>query len=571
MKSRASANLLFLIPAVIAIVFVIRLVHEPDLWWQLRTGEYILEQGSVPDEDVFSYTYAGVDWLNVKWGFEVIQATVVAAFGPEGLPVPQFFANLLMLLLLVGIIRNIDAKNIRTTTATSAALLLFLVGMSYRMNGRPELVSYSFTAFYLFIFSTVTKGQQKWLFALIPAQLLWANLHEAYGVGIVMMLIYLFSIWATFFTAKLKSDLQRKALVKQTVIIAVAWLSVAIHPAGLQMLWHPYEIFTQLSQNQFTQEIFSAANKAYWHMPAFLSLAMALIALWHLYIQGKEKGRFRFAALLRQVPLFYLLLFIAFFYLSLKSYRNLPFMFMVSMPLVALWLAHNSARIKSTFQIATLSLVGVLLYVGIVSNWFYENFLPEEKYGWGVSTSKNPVGAAHFITENNLTGNAFTDYLSSSYLLWKLQPAFKTFVDLRDLDIFEADDIEIALTCCTNPDRPTGSGQPIWEVVDQRYRFNYVVILNNPEFLPLHRYLLKGKQFKLVYADALTTVFVRNTDECKELIGRHNNLNFQPDLPVEHAFLPILFNPFYRPPVQTEETFKKARKVYMLALGLEAE
>ena len=48
---------------VTATVLCLRLVHEPDLWWQLRTGEYILENKTVPDVDVFSYTYEGKPWL----------------------------------------------------------------------------------------------------------------------------------------------------------------------------------------------------------------------------------------------------------------------------------------------------------------------------------------------------------------------------------------------------------------------------------------------------------------------------------------------------------------------------
>jgi hypothetical protein len=61
-------RLIYIPVIVIAMVFCIRLVHEPDLWWQLRTGEYILENKTVPDKDVFSYTYEGAKLVECKVG-----------------------------------------------------------------------------------------------------------------------------------------------------------------------------------------------------------------------------------------------------------------------------------------------------------------------------------------------------------------------------------------------------------------------------------------------------------------------------------------------------------------------
>ena len=558
---------LLLAPALIAIVFCLRMIHEPDLWWQLRTGEYILENGEVPKEDVFSFTYAGVAWLNVKWGFEVIQAATVNIFGASALPLPQIFSNLLLLIILF-LASQVITKNKLSISSISIALLLLLIGMSYRMNGRPELVTYTLTAFYLLVFVRVDNGEKGWLYALIPAQLIWANLHEAYGVGIVMMLTFLGAEWFGFISSKIKTSAQRKFVIKHTIIVFIAWIAVAVHPSGLQMLWHPYEIFTQLSQNQFTQEIFSAAKKDYWHMPAFVGLAMALIAAYQLYSLGKLNGKFSLKTLFKVVPLFYTLLYVAFFYLSLKSYRNLPFILIVSTPLVAVWLNYRLKHIKPLYQQIGVIAFSLLLYLSIVTNGFYRAFLPAEQYGWGINTAKNPVGAAEFISNNKLKGPAFTDYLSSSYLLWKLQPEFKTFVDLRDLDVFEAEDMEIAITCCTHPERRTGSGSPIWDVVDAKYHFNYVAVLNNLNFIPLHRYLLASGKFKLVYADALCAVFVRNTPANANLLAQYEQFNFQPLKPVKAQILPQLFWPFYAPHSQSAENYERAKSTYAKAVGL---
>jgi hypothetical protein len=58
-------------------------LREPDLWWQIRTGEWIIANGEVPTQDVFSLLISGTSWINIKWGFEVMAAAVAGAFGAE--------------------------------------------------------------------------------------------------------------------------------------------------------------------------------------------------------------------------------------------------------------------------------------------------------------------------------------------------------------------------------------------------------------------------------------------------------------------------------------------------------
>lgn len=568
-------RLIYIPIVLIAVVLCLRLVHEPDLWWQLRTGEYILENGAVPDKDVFSYTYAGVDWLNVKWGFEVIQALTVKAFGPEFIFLPQVVANLLLVGLLLLIMQKLPYAKTLSRSIKAGAMLLFLVGMSYRMNGRPELVTYTFTAFYLLVFTNVHSGNKKWLYALIPAQLLWANLHEAYGVGMVMSAIYLGTAWLGYFSAKTKGTLAKKEQIRTSIIIIASWLVTAIHPGGVQMIWHPYDIFTQLSDNQFTQEIYSAANKAYWQLPAFMGIAVGLLALLQFYKAGKPGNKFQIKNLLAVYPLFYVLLYLAFFYLGLKSYRNLPFLLIAATPVAAVTLGSWFKGLKPQLMNGVTIGISIILYLAIVSNTFYEGFLPREQYGIGINPAKNPVGASRFIKEHGLAKEkAFTDYLISSYYLWDLQPDFKTFVDLRDLDVFEAEDIEISLILCNQPQRKLANGQTIWQAVNKEQHFGYVSVLNNNQFIPLQRYLLSNTNFQLVYADELSAVFVPKSNKkvIANTIGRKEYKVFHP-IPVINQsgaakVVSKIFWPFYKTSSYTNKRFEEMKKGYFQLLGM---
>jgi hypothetical protein len=57
----------------VAILFIaiftmaVRLPADTDTWWHLRSGQYILENGSVPTTDPFSHTKAGQPWIDHGW------------------------------------------------------------------------------------------------------------------------------------------------------------------------------------------------------------------------------------------------------------------------------------------------------------------------------------------------------------------------------------------------------------------------------------------------------------------------------------------------------------------------
>src|SRR5580693_5273437 len=49
-----------------------RNVTDPDIWWHLETGQYIVEHRSVPHTDPFSYTRAGERWVAHEWLTDIL-------------------------------------------------------------------------------------------------------------------------------------------------------------------------------------------------------------------------------------------------------------------------------------------------------------------------------------------------------------------------------------------------------------------------------------------------------------------------------------------------------------------
>src|ERR1700722_13738613 len=69
---------------------VARNATDPDIWWHLKTGQYITEHKSIPHTDPFSYTRAGQPWIAHEWLTEHLLYQIQRIAGYGGLIV--FFA-----------------------------------------------------------------------------------------------------------------------------------------------------------------------------------------------------------------------------------------------------------------------------------------------------------------------------------------------------------------------------------------------------------------------------------------------------------------------------------------------
>src|SRR5579862_1867547 len=57
------------------------LLSDGDTGWHLRTGEWILAHGRVPDQDVFSFTRPGRPWFAWEWLWDVVFGWLHLHFG----------------------------------------------------------------------------------------------------------------------------------------------------------------------------------------------------------------------------------------------------------------------------------------------------------------------------------------------------------------------------------------------------------------------------------------------------------------------------------------------------------
>lgn len=529
----------------IAVAFSIKSFREPDLWWQIRTGEWILEHHEIPKHDIFSYTFEGKEWINVKWGSEVLFALITKFSGPESVFVIQAIVSCLLVFFLIKIsigVRSPKSEVRSKTIPLSIAFLASLVAIEYRIIGRPEMFSHLFVVVFLFFQLRHRKELSNKIFWLIPLQILWTNLHEAYGTGIVITGIFFVGAWLEYFLAKRKIAFGVNEIPKAiSILLPLQLLSVVVNPNGIKLITQPLAILGQVYENKFTMELYDFRSPSYWLWNVYWEIGAIVIGALgvFLYFKTLKAKSNRFKLFVEHFGLGYLLALVAFFYLAATAYRNIVFLVLVFFPLLVFGIDSLLNKIPSLqrLQQQITIVVCILLfscYSLVVSNKYYEWTNSRDRFGLEVLSTLNASGAADFILQNKIHGKCFSDYLTSSYLMWKLQPDFKTFIDLRDLDVFPSDFFGTFFSATAIPDS--------FERLDALYHFDYVILYrpNNP----IHNYLYNESNYKLAFADPVAMVYVK-----KKSAADSSVVNFTPSKPIAVSFVAStvnkILNPFY--------------------------
>ena len=544
-------------------------LREPDLWWIFRTGEWIVDNVQVPREDTFSYTMAGTEWINVKWGFEVIAYVFQEIGGPAFVYVFQALITMGCLFLLGAIYRQFKLNLFPTNNQWLGAgliigTILALIAWEFRINGRPETFSHLMVLVFAYFLISYRQNPSRHIAWLIPLQIIWTNFHEAYGTGIVMLGAFTVASWIDYWLHRQKGIISKGPKpVWLSGVLVLAILAMAINPRGWEMILHPWNIYQQLGANKFTTELFSFTHPNYWQFQAYLNLAflaLTVIGILLPYNRGQNNPFPWYWRPFDQLGTGYLLFLGMFFYLSLTAYRNIPFFILISLPVVALSIDYIIGLITSQWpQKATkltfygwLVLVGLMaaFYLAIPTNTYYEALDRNDQYGMQVNAVKNPVGAARFIEAHDIEGRCFADYLTSSYLMWEFRPDFKTFIDLRDLDVFPAKFFNRFAQITKYPDQ-------VFNKADSLYDFQYAVVhrLNFPK---LHQHLLQAQDYEPVFADPVAVIYLKDNQQNQSLIQQYGYQDGKRDIfrntkPVKASSISSVINHLLWPPFHFDQ------------------
>ena len=445
-----------------------------DFWWHLKAGQYILETKSVPHIDPFSFTRAGAEWIGHEWLSEVIMYGVFRVGGWIGLFLLFGFTITAAFAICYQRCEGkpfIAALAVVLATAASASLFGF----------RPQMFTLLMTSIFVALLDRYVYRDQKLIVWLLPLlMLVWVNLHAGFALGLALILLYVVMAGV---------DKEWKRIRPLLLVFAISVAVVPINPNGFRMFSYPFETLAAPAMQNFIQEWLSPD----FHQFRFLPLALLMLATFSAMALSPVRSRpgelFALGALS---------------FAALRSGRHIPIFAIFAAPIFAKYLAHwisaqtnslitlRSASATGSRIILTLALLLVPMFVIVqrVSN-FSSNVAAYE-------AQKFPLTAVEFIEKMESAGPIFNDYNWGGYLIWKLYPDRKVFIDGR------ADVYGDAFIC--NYLRIYG-GERGWREELDRLGIKTVLVEPNATLTTLLR---EDKGWRTVFEDQQAVVFARN-------------------------------------------------------------
>lgn len=461
-------------------------IGDSDTWWHLKTGQYILQHHSLPVPDPFSYTtnlgkpaYPGEEQvrrsnLTHEW---LAQAIWYAVYAVAGVPGVVLFRALL-LAALCGITGLVAGGRSRSFYAgLTAAFAAAAVAIQFASD-RPAILTFLLVAVFIAIFEF-----RRPLWLLPPLALFWANCHGGFFLGWIVAGAYSAEA-AVLSLRKRPVEDARRIWLASAAAVAIS----ALNPNGFRVL----ETLFRYRNSYLTSTLIEWMPPSLWGPPyAFVLLlyaaALILLLAW------------------RKVRISDWLLFAAFAAAALSAYRNTMLIGIVAPVLIAAWFPWRFRLPADRFAGPVAILMLLLgLIAGVVRGGFFELRAALWKY---------PSGACDFLQSHAISGPIFNTYEYGGYLIWRLWPQQRVFVDGRALNESVYRDYQSILNNAGSPANMLGD--------DCRRLLDHygvrVIVINTFEYVTGNFYALPlalsnpaTTDWKLIYEDPQSLIFVRD-------------------------------------------------------------
>lgn len=499
----------FALIGLLSLVFIISLlrllspISDPDFFWHIATGRWILENKALPWVDPFSYSTLPFESSREKfiltsyWLTQVIYYSLYLFSGYWGIIALRFLIFLLIVYFLVkrSHIKNISYQISLPLISLSLLVLLF----TYPMD-RPQVFSFLFFAALLYLLDELVAGKKYVSYVIPSLMLLWSNMHGGFILGQVVLFIY--ALDEVFRSLRSKRRLNRFLLITIFISIVSGFINPNTYGAISETIKTPSVITEGITEYMSSIDFFLSFG------------ALHIIIYWMLLVLAIIAFIFRFK---KDSDIASLLLTTGLGYVSFTQSRYIAFFIIFAPPLIGMFISIiRLKRLAETVLLVTSILFSILLVFRHDLTTYMKNISSTIK-GKFIS-SYYPEAAVRFIKANNFKERLYNYYGWGGYLIWRFYPEKRVFVDGRQL----YEDIYVLSRSINNVSvEPLIGGQPYWKAILKSYNINYALI---PVFekignvLPLFVELLNDDEWVPVFFTENSVVFARRIPEHYEII-----------------------------------------------------
>jgi hypothetical protein len=448
-------------------------VSDPDIWWHLRTGQWIQQHHAVPHTDFYSSTTAGKPWAAYSWLFELLTFQLFSHLGLTG--IVTYTAGMLLLITAAihHLVRRLQFDFTLGVLLTYAACFSF----GHLYTPRPWLFTLLFFALELDILMHARRTGRLRELAWLPLLFaLWANLHIQFIDGLVVLAIALAE--SLLFLRQAKAQTKTPSLLRPLPLAAALFaclLATLINPYG----WHIYQVAFQLASQSGVLNIVTELQA----MP-FRDLSDYVLLLLTLACAAALAHSRRF------LP-FETVLFAFAVIVSFRSQRDVWVMAIAAAAILSSTL-HGSRKAPQHLPSGVTPLL-ILLASFAATLGFPAMHRNNATLNTQLAANL-PVQAVEAAKARGYTGTLFNDYNWGGYLIWSLH--LPVSIDGRAA-LYGDQAIDLS--------RNTWNAQPDWATDPQLLAAGLII---TPLKSPLTQLLRIDPRFELTYQDKTAALFL---------------------------------------------------------------
>ena len=367
---------------------------DPDTYWHLASGQWMLDHHAILRNDVFTTTIAGQPYSLGEWLGEVVLALVFNVGGWAGLAIFRAVLVAIAAFFLARLARRGGAPLVAALLVVAWALVL----SKTRWTDRPAIFTFVLFPVVLDLLYSARAGSRRALVAVPPLVLLWVNLHGGYGVALALLLAFTVEAFLVR-----RADAPRFALA-----LAAAVACSFLDPETFGLAGSAGHVFAppRIISEESPPNVLEASG--------FVLAVFILAALAVAIVNG--------GALLDVLLLAPLL------WLALSAQRHLVFFVFAATPFIAAGAARLYARVRPAriarpvrpFPDAAAVLLAVLLVAGALVSALGVPTGPDEH--------AYPTGAVAALRSGS--GTLLNEYDWGGFLIYEV-PERKVFIDGR--------------------------------------------------------------------------------------------------------------------------------------------
>lgn len=418
------------------------LLADGDTGWHIRTGEFVLDHGYVPDHDLFSYSKPGETWYAWEWLSDVVFALLYRAWGLKAI---TLLAGALIIASVTTLLSHMIWRGANFFIALPLALMAVGVS-SIHYLARPHVFTLFLLPICLWLLDRDRRAPSKGVWCLIPLAAIWTNLHGGYMALIACLGLLAASAaldclldWLRGQRPSAWPTLRRYALLMTGCVAATF-----VNPFGYRLHLHIADYLQSDFIHEVVQEFqspsFRGESMRQFEVLLFLGLVAIGVALLRPAPAPERGGRGLAGG--RDVAA---MLWVAYWaHQSLTSVRHATIYVLVAAPFIAtvcsdwaaVWVARQPRRSVATIlsrigsdlapQFRHVSIWAALFLVGLP---FVDS--PRMKWPSDFPKEKFPLALLHQHRDLLRERRTLTTDQWGDYLIYQSYPRQRVFIDGR--------------------------------------------------------------------------------------------------------------------------------------------